>query len=783
QGTPRTVPGAPQTPAATPGNGELAVTWAAPAADGGDAVATYRLRWKAADETEFADADAATVDAPALTAAITGLSNGRTYDVEIAAGNSAGFGDAATAQGTPSWNLRLESRFESLRATWDAPASGTAASYKIRWKTAGASEYSEAESATTSHTITGLQTGIIYEVQVAPVDANKIVGDFSTVARAAPVALWPPVCDRTEQVRDAIVKEVGGGKTCSRVTTQDLAGISGWFRLSSKSITALKSGDFNGLVNVTTLLLSNNDLTTLPANAFAGLEKLTDLYLSDNQLTTLPANAFAGLGELDLLRLEENELTMLPANVFAGLGKLRFLNLSGNQLTALQANLLAGLGELGWLSLNENQLTTLPANLFAGLGELLSLSLHGNQLTTLPVGAFNGLTPGRVSVSGIELPSPPAALTFTPRNRALRVQWDAAANTHYQLRWKAVGTSQYSEAALATATYTITGLQNGAEYEVRVAAFPAAPTNTDSETTVTWRSRSGRATPAAPGMPRNLRLESRAAASLHAAWDAPATGAADSYKIRWKAAGTSQYSDAAPAAAAYTITGLQNATTYEVQVAAVDGDFTGDFGAAAKGVPFTVPGAPQLLGTAAGDQTLLAMWNPPASNGGAGITTYLLRWKPKSETNYDPAKRATAGANAREHRISGLQNCGEYTLEIAAENARGPGPWASKTVAPNNWGSAALTAAEGILIARRALGVTDAESLKYGQTGEADADLMPRLNCIVDYKVIDADNDGDVDGIDGILFLRYVLGLRGAALVESYDVNAAAVEAVFQLLP
>ncbi|MDA8002023.1 MAG: fibronectin type III domain-containing protein, partial [Alphaproteobacteria bacterium] len=174
QGTPRTVPGAPQTPAATPGNGELAVTWAAPAADGGDAVATYRLRWKAADETEFADADAATVDAPALTAAITGLSNGRTYDVEIAAGNSAGFGDAATTQGTP-------------------------------------------------RTVPGAQ------------------------------APSPSVCDRTAQVRAAIVKRVGGGKTCSTVNAQDLAGISGTLDLRYKSITALESGDFNGLVNVTTL--------------------------------------------------------------------------------------------------------------------------------------------------------------------------------------------------------------------------------------------------------------------------------------------------------------------------------------------------------------------------------------------------------------------------------------------------------------------------------------------------------------------------------------------------
>ncbi|MDA8002022.1 MAG: fibronectin type III domain-containing protein, partial [Alphaproteobacteria bacterium] len=643
------IAGLPSPPAAlrfTPRNQALQVQW--------DAAANthYQLRWKAAAATTFAADDAAATSSGSHT--ITGLQNGAEYEVQVAAvpaaptnTNSATThlwssrsGSATLAAPGMPRNLRLEPRIESLRATWNAPTTGVADSYKIRWKAAGTSQYSEAAPAATVYTITGLQNGATYEVQVAAVGGD-FTGEFGAAARAAPSATaWQPVCERTAQVRAEIVKRVGGGKTCGTVTAEDLAGISGRLYLDDKSITALKPGDFHGLVNVTRLHLWNNQLTTLPANVFAGLDKLTYLYLSGNQLTTLSVNMFAGLGKLTDLRLDGNELTTLPANAFAGLGKLTSLilwnnhldtlpanvfagldklfelDLRNNRLTTLPANVFAGLGELTLLFLDynrlttlpanvfagldkltglflsRNQLTTLPANAFAGLGKLTSLRLHGNQLTALPVGAFNGLTPGLVRISGIAgLPSPPAALRFTPRNQALQVQWDAAANTHYQLRWKAAAATTFAAddaAATSSGSHTITGLQNGAEYEVQVAAVPAAPTNTNSATTHLWSSRSGSATLAAPGMPRNLRLESRFE-SLRATWNAPASGSADSYKIRWKAVGTSQYAETAPQTTTYTITGLQNATTYEVQVAAVDGDFTGEFGAAARAAPSKWP--------------------------------------------------------------------------------------------------------------------------------------------------------------------------------------------------
>ena len=98
QGTPNPVPpSAPQNPAAAPGNAQLQVTWSAPDDNGGAAVANYRLRWKLASESNFAAGDTTTVGA-VTSATISGLTNGGLYDVEITAGNSAGFGTAATAR-------------------------------------------------------------------------------------------------------------------------------------------------------------------------------------------------------------------------------------------------------------------------------------------------------------------------------------------------------------------------------------------------------------------------------------------------------------------------------------------------------------------------------------------------------------------------------------------------------------------------------------------------------------------------------------------------------------
>ena len=207
---------------------------------------------------------------------------------------------------------------------------------------------------------------------------------------AAGQAQTVDICDRTPQVRDALLEAVGTDD-CAAVDSEGLAGVE-TLNLQSKQVTALRAGDFDGLTSLQSLRLQENQLTDLPDSVFDGLTSLRRLFLYENQLTALPAGVFDGFASLEELSLGNNQLTALPAGAFDGLTSLRFLALSLNQLTALPDGAFDGLASLTRLTLSGNQLTTLPDGAFDGLTSLRQLYLSSNQLTDLPAGVFNGLT-------------------------------------------------------------------------------------------------------------------------------------------------------------------------------------------------------------------------------------------------------------------------------------------------------------------------------------------------------------------------------------------------------
>ena len=84
--------------------GELAVSWAAPASDGGDPVTGYRVQWKSGTEEYDGSASStrqAETDAATLGHRIAGLANGARHTVRVLAVNGAGAGEAAEAAATP----------------------------------------------------------------------------------------------------------------------------------------------------------------------------------------------------------------------------------------------------------------------------------------------------------------------------------------------------------------------------------------------------------------------------------------------------------------------------------------------------------------------------------------------------------------------------------------------------------------------------------------------------------------------------------------------------------
>ena len=148
-----------------------------------------------------------------------------------------------------------------------------------------------------------------------------------------------PVCDRTPQVRDAILAALSL-TDCAAVTSGQLQAIE-TLDLSGLGLTFLQSGDFSGLSGLTDLNLARNELTALPEDVFAGLYSLRDLNLYDNALTFFPAGLFDGLIQLESLGIGNDRsygsgITGPPTNVFdadsfphglfAGLESLDFLS-------------------------------------------------------------------------------------------------------------------------------------------------------------------------------------------------------------------------------------------------------------------------------------------------------------------------------------------------------------------------------------------------------------------------------------------------------------------------
>ena len=273
----------------------------------------------------------------------------------------------------------------------DLSLTGSTASATITaWNTTDNTTYT----ATITPTTNGI-VSISVPVGVATDAASN--PNFASVTYRVPVLVAPPelvitpVCNRTPQVRDAIVAAVPGVSDCNNVTYVHLAGIRG-LNLKDQNITTLKTGDLDGLIALDQLLLHFNDLSSLPADVFDELTALKALGLLHNDLSSLPAGVFDELISLEGLYLSDNDLSSLPAGVFDELTALEKLGLSGNDLSSLPAGVFDKLTALQVLFLSSNDLSSLPAGVFDALTALYLLWLSDNDLSSLPAGVFDELT-------------------------------------------------------------------------------------------------------------------------------------------------------------------------------------------------------------------------------------------------------------------------------------------------------------------------------------------------------------------------------------------------------
>ena len=201
----------------------------------------------------------------------------------------------------------------------------------------------------------------------------------------------PAVCDRTPQIRDAIVAALDGVTSCTGVTSAHLLSIR-ILDASRTGLTALNADDLDGMTGLVTLSLQNNLLTRLPAGIFDGLTDLEYLNIYANQITSLPSGIFDSLTELQVLGMWSNEITSLPTNIFSQLTKLESLDIEINKIQSFDANTFQGLTKLRTLLIGHNSITNLPGNIFEDTDDLTHLYIDNTRITSLNEDTFDGLS-------------------------------------------------------------------------------------------------------------------------------------------------------------------------------------------------------------------------------------------------------------------------------------------------------------------------------------------------------------------------------------------------------
>ena len=198
-------PGAPTSLTATPGNGQVALSWSAPGSNGGAAISNHVVeRRTGSTGTWTTVTHSAAITGTNYT--VTGLTNGTAYNFRVKATNESGAGamsnvanatPAATAPGAPT-GLGATAGNQQVRLSWTAPSSNGGAAisnHVVERRTGSTGTWSTVTHSTaitgTNYTVTGLTNGTAYNFRVKATNESG-TGAMSNVVSATPAAATAP---------------------------------------------------------------------------------------------------------------------------------------------------------------------------------------------------------------------------------------------------------------------------------------------------------------------------------------------------------------------------------------------------------------------------------------------------------------------------------------------------------------------------------------------------------------------------------------------------------------
>uniref|UniRef100_H2YXG4 Uncharacterized protein n=1 Tax=Ciona savignyi TaxID=51511 RepID=H2YXG4_CIOSA len=107
-------------------------------------------------------------------------------------------------------------------------------------------------------------------------------------------------------------------------------------------------------LDTTELDLSNNEIKEIERDAFDGLSQLSSLVMYGNKITSLPAGIFTHMHNLQMLLMNANKIKCLRQDVFSGLRSLTLLSLYDNKLQSISRGTFANLRSIETMHLAQN---------------------------------------------------------------------------------------------------------------------------------------------------------------------------------------------------------------------------------------------------------------------------------------------------------------------------------------------------------------------------------------------------------------------------------------------
>jgi len=799
--------------------GALKATWTAPTSNLAEPAAGYRIRWaKGADPTRWinpaAEVGEAVNSASTLTYKITSLEPLTTYAMQAASVNTSGlvgvWSDSVNARtlstlpAAPTALMRISSdSLGKLSLSWTAPADPDEApvtEHRVRWrllavppgnwqKASGDTGDDEDGEVVTvpevSYTISALLPGMTYEVQAATRN-NLGQSPWSATLTTVPVTLpAPPAPVTFEALDDALTlnwtappNPPGAPVKSYRVRwrtafIRNVAVAGPWQKAT---------GDTSGA--------TDGQVVTVPGSSYT----ISDLQNGVSYDVQIAAFNAGGLGRWASVLAIPSSLQFVQPNL---------RHHSGNQVRETLVSVKGGMSPYVYV------LTGVPDGFSFDEQTLVLRSDAPTELLTSPLEhplvytVTDSDMPPVVAVQNFTLTlapplafvAAPAPMTFlfnSPANSVLPGTRGGFTPIVYSIGTPPFGLEFDSDA------HTISGLPNA------VGSADLVYTATDDvgvEVRTAFRMQITAILPSSPTGLRVTGVDRR----LMLVWDAPSGAgsggeAPSGYRVRWVRSSdpntwvnpSGEDGEAIDADTSHTITELTNNLEYEAQVAAVNSAGAGAWSALASGIPvagsFFVEQASNLTFAVTGDPVA-----PPAlplAEGGTAPYTYALTGLP-SGLNFDADTRAISGtpATSGTPTAAATPRTEVYTLTYEAIDSTSAKITVrfSVTIVAHAFdldinADGSVTAHDGILIARYLLGVRAAALTAPQRNADHDA-VASRAADGVRTSDLDVDGADGVNGEDGIMLARYLLGLRGAALTDGLAAtDHAAVETNMQAL-